>query len=66
MIAGSIKPGATVPAGGSSTIKSLMSLARKIIYSKTSSRAATLRSAGLSSVPKLLTEMIKINSQSLE
>jgi len=50
MIAGSASPGA-IDAGGSSTIRSFMSPARKIMYSKISSRGGTCRSAGRSSVP---------------
>lgn len=42
--------------GGSHTWRSLMSLPRNMIYSKISSRGATGRSVGLSSVPNDLTE----------
>ena len=38
--------------GGSQTVRSLISLPRKIMYSKTSSRGGIGRSVGLSSVPK--------------
>lgn len=38
--------------GGSQTVRSLMSLPRNIIYSKTSSRGGIGLSVGLSSVPK--------------
>lgn len=38
--------------GGSQTVRSLMSLPRKMMYSKTSSRGAIGLSVGRSSVPK--------------
>lgn len=45
--------------GGSQTVRSLMSLPRNIIYSKTSSRGGIGLSVGLSSVPKERTAQVE-------